>query len=125
MEFIRPMPTWDDFHQAPQAREIFKKFRTPVVGESLVLQQNAFVEKVLPGSILRRLDDDEMDVYRAPFPDERSRIPTLRFPNELPIAGEPACVWKTLSRSEEHTSELQSLMRISYAVFCLKKKNNK
>src|SRR3546814_10825139 len=38
-----------------------------------------------------------MDVYRAPFPDERSRIPTLRFPNELPIAGEPACVWKTLS----------------------------
>src|SRR3546814_2339775 len=28
-------------------------------------------------------------------------------------------------RSEEHTSELQSLMRISYAVFCLKKKNNK
>src|SRR3546814_261411 len=97
MEFIRPMPTWDDFHQAPQAREIFKKFRTPVVGESLVLQQNAFVEKVLPGSILRRLDDDEMDVYRAPFPDERSRIPTLRFPNELPIAGEPACVWKTLS----------------------------
>src|SRR3546814_19942827 len=86
MEFIRPMPTWDDFHQAPQAREIFKKFRTPVVGESLVLQQNAFVEKVLPGSILRRLDDDEMDVYRAPFPDERSRIPTLRFPNELPIA---------------------------------------
>src|SRR3546814_1540841 len=118
-----------------------------------------------------------MDVYRAPFPDERSRIPTLRFPNELPIAGEPACVWKTLSdahaalrvsnypkrlfvgnpgalvspdfarqfsatlkncdvvevgagmhylqedhpsriRSEEHTSELQSLMRISYAVFC-------
>src|SRR3546814_7416134 len=30
----------------------------------------------------------------------------------------------TLSRSEEHTSELQSLMRISYAVFCLKKKKN-
>src|SRR3546814_9641726 len=29
-----------------------------------------------------------------------------------------------ISRSEEHTSELQSLMRISYAVFCLKKKNN-
>src|SRR3546814_6737865 len=31
--------------------------------------------------------------------------------------------WHPLSRSEEHTSELQSLMRISYAVFCLKKKN--
>src|SRR3546814_4502825 len=32
-------------------------------------------------------------------------------------------VWNRISRSEEHTSELQSLMRISYAVFCLKKKN--
>src|SRR3546814_7616471 len=37
------------------------------------------------------------------------------FPDHLP----------TLARSEEHTSELQSLMRISYAVFCLKKKQNK
>src|SRR5690606_7856327 len=70
MEFIRPMPTWDDFHQVPRAREQFKKFRTPQVGEQLIVQQNAFVEKVLPGSILRRLSDDEMDVYRAPFRDE-------------------------------------------------------
>src|SRR3546814_5682583 len=38
--------------------------------------------------------------------------------NDLGAAGKPA-------RSEEHTSELQSLMRISYAVFCLKKKNTK
>src|SRR3546814_3780871 len=34
-------------------------------------------------------------------------------------------VWTCLTRSEEHTSELQSLMRISYAVFCLKKKNKR
>src|SRR3546814_9159860 len=33
--------------------------------------------------------------------------------------------WKRISRSEEHTSELQSLMRISYAVFCLQKKTKK
>src|SRR3546814_1422381 len=41
-----------------------------------------------------------------------------------PIAGSPLCVLRDASsgRSEEHTSELQSLMRISYAVFCLKKK---
>lgn len=99
MEFIRPMSTWEDFHQAPQARELFKKFRTPGEGEELVLQQNVFVEKVLPGSIARPLGDDEMEVYRAPFPDARSRIPTLRFPNELPIAGEPAYVWDTLSKA--------------------------
>src|SRR3546814_7927087 len=36
-----------------------------------------------------------------------------------------ASLLATAGRSEEHTSELQSLMRISYAVFCLKKKNNK
>src|SRR5690606_9850932 len=99
MGFIRPMPTWDDFHQVPRAREQFKKFRTPQVGEQLIVQQNAFVEKVLPGSILRRLSDDEMDVYRAPFRDENSRIPMLRLPNELPIAGEPADVWETLSKA--------------------------
>src|SRR3546814_3289205 len=42
--------------------------------------------------------------------------------------GPLACMWLSAAdsddRSEEHTSELQSLMRISYAVFCLKKKNN-
>src|SRR3546814_15029886 len=35
-----------------------------------------------------------------------------------------AVLWKASLRSEEHTSELQSLMRISYAVFCLKKKKH-
>src|SRR3546814_9235586 len=37
----------------------------------------------------------------------------------------PGYGWRTNKRSEEHTSELQSLMRISYAVFCLKKKTTK
>src|SRR3546814_1404335 len=37
----------------------------------------------------------------------------------------PLGCWKPIKRSEEHTSELQSLMRISYAVFCLKKKKKK
>src|SRR3546814_4959223 len=40
-----------------------------------------------------------------------------------PQARPGACLWVGPGRSEEHTSELQSLMRISYAVFCLKKKN--
>src|SRR3546814_10625803 len=39
--------------------------------------------------------------------------------------GEQAAAARLVERSEEHTSELQSLMRISYAVFCLKKKNTK
>lgn len=105
MEFIRPMKSWDEFHQAQQARDIFMKFRTPGVGERLVLRENAFVEKILPGSILRKLSDEEMEVYRAPFPDEMSRIPTLRFPNELPIEGSPWEVHEALTGAHEALKE--------------------
>lgn len=101
MEFIRPMPGWNDFHQSEQARALFRKFRTPGEGETLILDGNVFVEKVLPGSILRSLSDDEMAVYRAPFSTRESRLPTWRLPNELPIAGEPADVWARLSHAHE------------------------
>lgn len=97
MEFIRPMASWEEFHQTPQAREMFKQLRTPGVGERLVLDQNVFVEKILPGSIRRKLGEEEMAAYRMPFTNARSRIPTLRFPRELPIEGEPADVHATLS----------------------------
>lgn len=92
MEFIRPMPTWDDFHQTPAAREMFRRFRTPGEGERMILDGNVFVERVLPGSIMRNLSDEEMAAYRAPFPTPQSRRPVWRLPNELPIEGEPADV---------------------------------
>ncbi|GAA0707375.1 haloalkane dehalogenase [Dokdonella soli] len=99
MEFIRPMPTWDDFHQVPAVRETFRKFRTPGEGERMILDGNAFVERALPGSIMRKLSDEEMAVYRAPFPSPQSRRPTWRLPNELPIAGEPADVYAALEQA--------------------------
>lgn len=97
MEFIRPMPGWEDFHA--DARGTFQKFRTPGVGEQLILEGNAFVEQVLPEAMVRKLTDEEMSVYRAPFPTPESRRPTWRFPNELPIAGEPADVYSTLENA--------------------------
>jgi haloalkane dehalogenase len=97
MEFIRPMPTWQDFH-ADQI-ETFQKFRTPGLGERMILDQNAFVEVVLPGATVRKLTDEEMSVYKAPFPTPESRRPTWRFPNELPIAGEPPDVYSTLEQA--------------------------
>jgi len=97
MEFIRPMPTWENFHA--DARETFQKFRTPGVGEKLILEGNAFVEEVLPAATVRKLTNEEMSVYRAPFPTPESRRPTWRFPNELPIAGEPADVYSTLEKA--------------------------
>jgi haloalkane dehalogenase len=67
-------------------------FRSPA-GEEMVLDKNVFVERVLPGSIIRALSDDEMAEYRRPFAEvgERRR-PTLTWPREIPIDGEPADV---------------------------------
>jgi haloalkane dehalogenase len=92
MEFIRPLPSWDDFRQLPAARTTFQKFRTPGVGEELVLDGNAFIERVLPGSVVRKLSDAEMTAYREPFPTPATRMPILALPRELPIGGEPADV---------------------------------
>jgi haloalkane dehalogenase len=97
MEFIRPMLTWQDFH-ADQI-ETFKKFRTPGVGEKMILDENFFVERVLPAATVRKLTEEEMAVYRAPFPTPESRRPTWRFPNDLPIAGEPADVYAAIEKA--------------------------
>ncbi|MFB9270114.1 haloalkane dehalogenase [Bradyrhizobium erythrophlei] len=96
MEFIRPMPEWSDFHQHDAARDTFRKFRTLGEGEAMILDNNAFVERVLPSSILRKLSGEEMAAYRAPFATRESRKPTLMLPRELPIAGEPADVYHAL-----------------------------
>jgi haloalkane dehalogenase len=96
MEFIRPIPTWEDFLRGSPAREIFRAFRTAGAGERLILEENAFVERILPGGMLHKLNEEEMAVYRAPFPTPQSRRPTWRFPNEIPIAGEPADVYATI-----------------------------
>lgn len=98
MEFIRPMPRWSDFH-ADQV-ETFQKFRTPGVGEKMILDKNLFVEGVLPAATVRRLSEDEMNVYRVPFPTPESRRPTWRFPNDLPIEGEPEDVYVTMEDAQ-------------------------
>jgi haloalkane dehalogenase len=102
MEFIRPMPSWNDFHQSEIARSTFQKFRTPGEGEAMILEGNAFVERILPASILRKLTDEEMEAYRAPFPTAQSRKPILQFPNELPIEGKPADVYQLMETA--HTA---------------------
>jgi haloalkane dehalogenase len=103
MEFIRPMPTWNDFHR--DAIETFQKFRTPGVGEEMILDGNAFVEGVLPAATVRKLTDQEMSVYRAPFSTRASRRPTWRLPNELPIEGKPADVHSTIEKAHEALAE--------------------
>ena len=94
MEAIAMPVNWDDWPDA--GRRVFQGFRSPE-GEAMVLDKNVFVERVLPGSILRQLSEEEMDHYRAPFrnPGE-DRRPTLSWPRNIPIEGEPADVVATV-----------------------------
>jgi haloalkane dehalogenase len=88
MEAIVTPMTWLDFHGS--VRGVFQGFRSPN-GESMVLDQNIFVENVLPGAIRRKLSDVEMDHYRQPFANPgEDRRPTLSWPRNIPIDGEPA-----------------------------------
>ncbi|MGJ4940018.1 haloalkane dehalogenase [Bradyrhizobium sp. HKCCYLS1011] len=97
MEFIRPMADWSDFDPTHGVREqTFRRFRTAGEGEAMILEGNAFVERVLPGGVVRALSEDEMAAYRAPFATPDSRRPMLVLPRELPIGGEPADVDQAL-----------------------------
>jgi haloalkane dehalogenase len=86
---VRPL-SWSEF--SDQARPLFQALRSPA-GDDLVLQRNIFVERILPGSVMRKLTGAEMDAYRRPFftPGE-SRRPTLTWPRQIPLDGEPADV---------------------------------
>ena len=79
---------WDKFGMRP----VLQALRSEA-GEQMVLQDNFFIEKVLPGAILRKLSDTEMAEYRRPFVEPgEGRRPTLTFPREIPIEGDPADV---------------------------------
>ena len=91
---VRPA-TWSEWPQ--EIRPLFQGFRSEA-GEQMVLEKNVFVEKVLPGSVLRGLSEEEMAVYRRPFgsPGE-DRRPTLTWPRQIPLDGEPADVTQIAS----------------------------
>jgi haloalkane dehalogenase len=90
MEAIVTPLNWADWPE--KARQVFQGFRSPG-GEEMVLQKNIFVERVLPGSILRTLAEEEMAAYRQPFlrPGE-DRRPVLSWPRQIPVEGQPADV---------------------------------
>ena len=89
MEAIVQPRRWVDF---PNGRDaIFRALRSEK-GEEMIFDHNFFVETILQKSIIRKLTDEEMNEYRKPFQTRKSRLPTLVFPRELPIEGEPADV---------------------------------
>jgi haloalkane dehalogenase len=100
---VRPLGDWDEFPEA--ARPVFQGFRSDA-GEDMILERNLFVERVLPGSVIRDMTDAEMTVYRRPYVgDKLSRWPTLTWPRQIPIAGDPADVSEIVA---EYSGWLQS-----------------
>ena len=90
MEFITPFPSWLDMR--PQAIEIFRAFRDPARGRKLLIDENRFIEQVLPMELFGKLPPDVMDAYRQPFLDAAAQL-IFQFPNALPIAGSPVDVY--------------------------------
>ena len=85
--FVEPL-TWEQWPAPVQG--IFRMFRSPA-GEQMVLEQNLFVEAMLPSSIMRKLADAEMEEYRRPYQEPgEGRRPTLAWPRQVPLEGEPA-----------------------------------
>jgi haloalkane dehalogenase len=97
MEAVAAPLNWSDLPE--QAQPFFKAIRSPE-GERMVLEENIFIEKILPQAIMRQFTDEELNHYRQPFrnPGE-DRRPTLSWPRSLPINGEPAEVVKVVSGS--------------------------
>jgi haloalkane dehalogenase len=93
MEALVQTRIWSDY--PPGRADFFRALRSPK-GEQMALDENFFIEEMLPKSVTRKLTEDEMNAYRAPFRTRESRLPTLVWPRELPIEGEPADVVKVV-----------------------------
>ena len=97
---VRPI-SWDEWPKS--SAPLFQGFRSNA-GEKMVIENNIFVEKVLPGSVLRGLTDEEMLVYKRPFINPEHRRPTLDWPNQIPIDGEPKDVTEIVKNYSEFFS---------------------
>jgi len=99
---VRPF-TWEDFGEAG---EMFRALRSSA-GEHLVLDENVFVEGVLPGGIIRSLSEEEMATYRAPFAEREALLPTLIWPRQASVDGEPEDVTSIVRTYSEWLSQSQ------------------
>lgn len=105
---IKPL-SWAEW--PPAARDIFQAFRSEQ-GEQLILDRNLFVEAVLPASIQRTLSAEEMEHYRRPFAERSARRPTLVWPREIPIDGEPADVVARVEAYDRWLGESSSVPKL-------------
>ncbi|MEU8279496.1 haloalkane dehalogenase [Microbispora bryophytorum] len=97
---VKPM-TWEEFPDG--GRELFAAIKTEGVGERMILDDDAFIEQGLPGTVAAPMDPSDLAVYRKPYPTRESRLPLLRWARSMPLGGEPADV---VARVEEYDAWL-------------------
>jgi haloalkane dehalogenase len=83
------------------AADLFSMLRVPGTGERLVLEENFFVEQVLPAGMNRALSPDERAAYREPYPSSADRRPVLAWTRQIPVAGDPPDVHEVVSANQE------------------------
>ncbi len=88
METIVKPLAWADFPAA--ARPRFEAFRTPGLGEQLVIEQNQFLAGSLTATVLTSLAAADRAAYEAPYTTPESRRPLLAWPRAMPLEGSPA-----------------------------------
>jgi haloalkane dehalogenase len=111
MEAIALPLRWEDFGEAAGVFQLLRSKQ----GERMVLDENFFVEKILPGSVIRGLRSEEMITYRMPYLERDARLPTLMWPRQIPVEGEPADVTAIVRRCGEwlSRSDLPKLLVLS------------
>ena len=111
---LMPMPSYDAM-PSQEMIEMFKNFRTPGIGEEMIMNQNIFVEQLLPSMILRELSEEEFNYYSEPYPTPESRKPVWKWPNEIPIGGEPKNVHDIVSSYNQWLQTTETPMLMIYA----------
>jgi haloalkane dehalogenase len=100
---LHPIARWDDFDAG--ARSMFAALRREPDGRRLVIEENFLIEKVLPSGMHHALTAAEWEAYRAPYLAPPSREPLWRWPQEIPIAGEPIDVRAIVSGYQAYLPE--------------------
>jgi haloalkane dehalogenase len=89
-ETIVKSMAWEEFPEG--GRQLFQAIKTDGIGEAMILDDNAFIEQALPGTVATALTPGDLDVYRKPYRTRESRLPLLQWPRSMPLGGEPADV---------------------------------
>ena len=107
---VRPIARWDEW--PANARSIFQRLRSEA-GEELILERNVFVERILPASVLHPLSEQDLGEYRRPFAARgEGRLPTLIWPRQIPIAGQPADVHQACAAYAAWLASLTGLPKL-------------